>query len=97
MGEHRQPGAWRMKADALRLMGKEREANSAYERARYVLAKRIRELEGLTLPKPEDDEEITVTGADGDEEKEPADCNKSRTSPRGLQPRSESGCFSRLS
>jgi len=73
MGEHRQPGAWRMKADALRLMGKEREANSAYERARYVLAKRIRELEGLTLPKPEDDEEITVTGADGDEEKEPAD------------------------
>jgi len=46
------PGAWRMKADALNAIGDDRAANSAYARARHVLAARVRMLAGQTIGGP---------------------------------------------
>jgi len=53
LGATRQPGALRMKADALKLMGRENDAASAYTAARHVLAARLQELHGHTIGGPD--------------------------------------------
>ena len=57
---HDQPGAWRMKGDALKALGEERRADSAYQRARHELAARLRALGGVQ------EEPEAVRGDDGD-------------------------------
>jgi len=65
LGHHRQPGAWRMKADALAAMGDTAAADSAYTRARHLLAQRIREIAGRTIGGP-DTKHLDVDGNEVD-------------------------------